>query len=179
MRRGSDPLITDFEGNTALHWASLAGVHSTCDLLLNAGCDVNAMNNNGETPIHIALRQDHLECVVLFLMRKARLDIRNENGQLPVDCMQDENAKCKTVVKLSTTLHQMMAEAKPLPGQFNAQILERIVTQDLSRGKESISIQCVNGMDDSAAPDGYIYVAKNCVTDSVPVDRNISKLQVR
>ena len=65
------------------------------------------------------------------------------------------------------------------PEPSHAQILERIVTQDLSRGKESISIQCVNGMDDSAAPDGYIYVAKNCVTDSVPVDRNISKLQVR
>lgn len=177
LRRGSDPLITDFEGNIALHWASLAGVRSTCELLLNAGCDVNATNNNGETPMHIAIRQDHLECVVLFLMRKARLDIRNENGQLPVDCMAEDEPKCKTIMKLSTTLHQMMAEAKPLPGQFNAQILERIVTQDLSRGKETIGIQCVNGMDDVGEPSGYVYVPKNCVTDAVPVERNISKLQ--
>ena len=28
---------------------------------------------------HIALRQDHYECAVLFIMRKARLDLANKN----------------------------------------------------------------------------------------------------
>ncbi len=48
---GADPLITDAEGNIALHWAALSGSHRTCEKLLNHGCDVNATNSIGETPM--------------------------------------------------------------------------------------------------------------------------------
>ncbi len=51
LRRGADPLITDAEGNIALHWAALSGSRTTCQMLLNAGCNVNATNNIGETPM--------------------------------------------------------------------------------------------------------------------------------
>lgn len=51
LERGADPLITDAEGNITLHWAALSGSRSTCELLLNAGCDVNTINNIGETPM--------------------------------------------------------------------------------------------------------------------------------
>ncbi len=51
LDRGADPLITDVEGNITLHWAALSGSKSTCELLLNAGCDVNATNTIGETPM--------------------------------------------------------------------------------------------------------------------------------
>lgn len=50
---------------------------------------------------HIALRRDHYECAVLFLMRSARLDIKNENGEVPEDCMiLHKNPKCKMIVKV-------------------------------------------------------------------------------
>lgn len=51
LERGSDPLITDAEGNIALHWAALSGSRVTCEMLLNAGCGVNDVNNIGETPM--------------------------------------------------------------------------------------------------------------------------------
>ena len=64
---------------------------------------------------HIALRQDHYECSLLFLMRKARLDLRNKNDQLPVDCISVKNPKCATIIKLSTTLHDLMKDTPKYP----------------------------------------------------------------
>ena len=55
---------------------------------------------------------------------------------------------------------------------------ERIVSNDISRAKENNPIQCVNGIDDCPEPTDYVYIKENCVTNPVPIDRNISKLQV-
>jgi hypothetical protein len=50
---------------------------------------------------HIALRRDHYECAVLLIMRSARMDLKNENGELPADCMLlHKNPKCKMIVKV-------------------------------------------------------------------------------
>lgn len=51
LTRGADPFITDVEGNIAIHWGALSGSRSTCELLLNYGCPVNATNDLGETPM--------------------------------------------------------------------------------------------------------------------------------
>ena len=120
---------------------------------------------------HIALRQDHYECVVLFLMRKARLDLKNKNGHLPVDCMVGKNPKCATIVRLTTTLQNLMKDTK-------LERTERIVCNDLTRGKETNPIQCVNDLDEAEEPVDYCYVRHNVTTTAVPVDRNISTLQV-
>ena len=118
------------------------------------------------------MRQDHYECVVLFLMRRARLDLENKNGQKPVECMPGKNPKCGTIVKLTTTLNELMQNA---PKQY----LERIVTNDLTRGKETNPIQCVNDLDEVNEPVDYVYVKSNVVTSStIPLNRNISTLQV-
>ena len=121
---------------------------------------------------HIALRQDHYECVVLFLMRKARLDLKNKNGQFPVDCIVVKNPQCATIVKLTTTLHNLMKDTK-------VERTERIVCNDLTHGKETNPIQTINDLDEAQEPLDYVYVKHNVTTTSVPVDRNISTLQVR
>ena len=104
-------------------------------------------------------------------MRKARLDLANKNEQLPVDCMVAKNPKCATIVKLTTTLQNLMKDTK-------IDRSERIVCNDLTRGKETNPIQCVNDLDNAEEPLDYVYVKQNCATTSVPVDRNISTLQV-
>ena len=120
-------------------------------------------------------------------MRSAKLDIKNKNGLTPVECMpghgvatsaEAEAVECRMVIKLSTTLQSLMAEAgKNAPGGILPRS-EKIVTNDITRAKETNPIQCVNGVDDCDQPTGYTYVSKNCVTNAVPLDRNISKLQV-
>ena len=46
-----DPLIRDAEQNIALHWSAFSGSSEITELLLNLGCDVNAVNVHGDTPL--------------------------------------------------------------------------------------------------------------------------------
>ena len=105
-------------------------------------------------------------------MRRARLDLVNQNDQRPVECMPSKNPKCATIVKLTTTLQDLMKDSQK-------QRLERIVCNDITHGKESNPIQCVNDLDEANEPDYYTYVKYNIETKAkIPLDRDISTLQV-
>ena len=72
----------------------------TMKLILHAGCDVNAVNTEGNTPLHLAVKfkpADPEEVVILSEMLLLLLDIGadpklvNKNGQTPLDrCETDE-----------------------------------------------------------------------------------------
>ena len=120
-------------------------------------------------------------------MRSARLDIRNKNGLTPVECMaapppagstEADATECRLIVKLSTTLQSLMAQASKSAPAGMLQRPEKILTNDLTRAKETNPIQVVNAVDDSDVPTGFTYVSKNCVTNAIPLDRDISKMQV-
>jgi hypothetical protein len=57
----------------------------TLSLLIDAGADVNSQDEEGDTPLHIALFEADIEAVRLLLKHKARLDIRNDGEETPVD----------------------------------------------------------------------------------------------
>lgn len=50
LEKGAKPNIADARGNTPLHYACLRREASTIGLLLKWGADINATNQNGETP---------------------------------------------------------------------------------------------------------------------------------
>lgn len=51
LDRKCDPLIRDAEQNIALHWSAFSGSSEITEMLLNEGCDVNAVNVHGDTPL--------------------------------------------------------------------------------------------------------------------------------
>ena len=54
-------------------------------LLSNKGWDINALNMDGESPLHIACEYGHLEIVKVFLKdKKCDLDIQNSYGNTPL-----------------------------------------------------------------------------------------------
>jgi len=172
LEQGCDPYSTDVEMNVALHWAAFSGSKNSVELLLAAGSNVNETNGIGETPLHIALRQDHYECALLLIARGARLDIPNQQGQLPAQCISDETPnKAASLLQLGTTLQKLMSERKQ---KF---LTEKTVCQDISNAKETIPVTAVNGEDLDQGPSGYVYVRNNVVTSPLPIDRNISKLE--
>lgn len=57
-------LLTGQEENICLHWAALSGCDDIVQALLESLCDLNAVNIHGDTPLHIAARENHLECVM-------------------------------------------------------------------------------------------------------------------
>ncbi|CAG0923853.1 unnamed protein product [Notodromas monacha] len=50
---------------------------------LETRCDINVQNKKGDTPLHLAARCMHYECVDLLISRGANLDLRNCKGSTP------------------------------------------------------------------------------------------------
>ena len=106
------------DGNTLLHLAvwhktpfrkdvNLRGVCKlpcveTMKLILYAGCDVNSVNTQGNTPLHLAVTfvpgPEQVE--ILKEMLKLLLDLGadtklvNKNGQTVMDCCETDDARC-------------------------------------------------------------------------------------
>lgn len=72
----------DTRGNTALHWAALAGDATTVDQLLAAGIDPRATNHSGATPLHYGTANDRIVRALL----KAGADplAKSLNGATPL-----------------------------------------------------------------------------------------------
>ena len=104
------------DGNTLLHLAAWHGtpikednVRSVCKLpcvetmklILHAGCDVNAVNTEGNTPLHLAVKfkPEPEEVEILREMLLLLLDIgadpklENEDGQTPLDSCETDAAR--------------------------------------------------------------------------------------
>ena len=103
-------------GNTLLHLAAWHetpikedNVRSVCKLpcvetmklILHAGCDVNAVNTEGNTPLHLAVKfkPEPEEVEILREMLLLLLDIgadpklANKNGQTPLDSCESDEAR--------------------------------------------------------------------------------------
>ena len=104
------------DGNTLLHLAAWHetpikedNVRSVCKLpcvetmklILHAGCDVNAVNTEGNTPLHLAVKfkPEPEEVEILRKMLLLLLDIgadpnlENKNGQTPLDSCETDEAR--------------------------------------------------------------------------------------
>lgn len=92
----------DTDGSTPLHCAVWKGHLPIVTLLLEAGADVNARNQNdhwGTTPLHAAAHANQAAIAEMLLLRGADLDAVDMNGNPPL---------------FHTTYHKAKAAAKVL-----------------------------------------------------------------
>ena len=54
------------------------------ELLVNRGADIEAQNNDGETPLHIMARRRRLGCVVMLLSVGANVNAQSSDGSTPL-----------------------------------------------------------------------------------------------
>jgi len=116
-KRGETPLITSLTAD----WGSSSYVGhknrlSVMKVLCEHGANVNAKENEGNTPLHHAVYYKPRESVELLLARNADLTIRNLNGQTAIDrAVNFEESEKETIVSLLKQ-HQEKAEQvrKPL-----------------------------------------------------------------
>ena len=64
LKKGCDPNKQDVEGNSSLHYAFAAYnkdikfAEKICNLLLEYNADPNLKNNDGWTPLHLAIKRE-------------------------------------------------------------------------------------------------------------------------
>lgn len=68
-------------GGTPLHWCSS---RETLQALIERGCDVNALNFDGRTALHIMVARNRFECVVTLLSHDADVDVFDKDGNTPM-----------------------------------------------------------------------------------------------
>ena len=64
---GLSPKETDGNGNTPLHCAALGGHAEVAQLLVDAGADLEALNNEGDRPLHLGAGAGNLAFIKLLL----------------------------------------------------------------------------------------------------------------
>ncbi|KAK2837107.1 hypothetical protein Q5P01_014319 [Channa striata] len=168
LARGADVNIRDKEENVCLHWAALSGCDDVAQALLEACCDLNAVNVHGDSPLHIAARENHLECVMLFLSRGADVTQRNKEGETALDC-----CVYSSKVWMALNTNKKLTDARRGRDCHG----ERMLSRDISRGYESLPITCVNGVDSESFPDNFKYIPDSCVTSPLNIDKDITHLQ--
>ncbi|XP_018411360.1 PREDICTED: histone-lysine N-methyltransferase EHMT2 [Nanorana parkeri] len=176
LTRGADVTLQDnvsiylsvSEKNICLHWASFTGSAEIAEVLLNAQCDLHAVNFHGDTPLHIASREGFIHCVNLFLSRGADTEVRNNEGDTP----------CDLTLEHTDVWYALQLNRKIRQGIHNRAVrTERIISRDIAHGYENFPIPCVNCVDEELAPEDYKYVSENCETSAMSIDRNITHLQ--
>ena len=55
--------MCDIYQNTPLHYAASLGRVKMCRVLLDNGSDPNCLNKLNQTPIHLAIKEEKLECL--------------------------------------------------------------------------------------------------------------------
>lgn len=91
---------TSSNGNTTLHWAILRGHIYYAKAILECGAKqnkpagINYKNKCGSTPLHLALAVKNSEALVkLLLDHNAKTNLRNTEGQTPLEYAEQSNIK--------------------------------------------------------------------------------------
>ncbi|XP_029017964.1 histone-lysine N-methyltransferase EHMT1-like [Betta splendens] len=168
LARGANVNIRDKEENVCLHWAALSGCEDVAQALLEAQCDLSAVNIHGDSPLHVAAREKHLECVTLFLSRGADVSQRNKEGETALDCCVYGSR-----VWMALNTNKKLTDVRRGRDCYG----ERVFSRDISRGYEAVPIPCVNGIDSEPCPENFKYIPDNCVTSTLTMDKNITHLQ--
>lgn len=75
--------------STPLHFAAY-GHDEIVELLLGSGADVNALDHDGNTPLHFAVFKNQKNIVEILLKHNARIDIVANDGMKPLDIAMED-----------------------------------------------------------------------------------------
>ena len=90
LTKGADINLRDNQGNTVIMHAVYFKCEDTVRMLLLNGCDshINSPNNNGDTPLHYAMRRGcSRDIVKLLISHGANPQIKNNGQHTPCDMM--------------------------------------------------------------------------------------------
>ncbi|XP_054721947.1 protein phosphatase 1 regulatory subunit 12A-like [Uloborus diversus] len=119
-------------GASALHVAAAKGYISVMNILIQAGADLNAQDNDGWTPLHAAAHWGQKEACAVLADSLANMDIQNFAGQTCFDVAEPE------LVKLLEELKKKQAFMQKERPEIQA-ILQRTSTRPPLKRRTSVT----------------------------------------
>lgn len=107
LKLGADINVQSSKGKTALHCAAKAGFLKVINVLLENGASIDAIDNNGETPLYEAIRstiknrEKQRAALEALLIKGANPNVKNRRGLTPLQAAQQmRRADAEKVVAL-------------------------------------------------------------------------------
>jgi len=80
-------------GESPLHWMAVLGDPKAIQLLVDAGADINAVDDEGNSPLHVAVKWRQAEAASLLIACGADRQIRNSKGSTPAEVARSDGYK--------------------------------------------------------------------------------------
>lgn len=85
---------TDIERSTPLHWACFSGSDTAIYFLLAwGGVDINAQDNDGNSPLHLAVKSSehfpNTRSLKELLIKGANRSLKDKKGRKPIDMLKE------------------------------------------------------------------------------------------
>ena len=84
LSKGADPYPEMVYEYYPLHEACNRGYDRVLQEFVNAGCDLDRVNTDLDTPLHVACMRGHIQCVHILLRDKADCSLENKLGHSAV-----------------------------------------------------------------------------------------------
>ena len=91
MQSGGNPRTTNDQGNTLVHECAQAGHAELTDMLLDLEVPyINVANIDGDTPLHLAVKNNHAEVAASLIRKGSSILAKNKLGKSPVDLLSSD-----------------------------------------------------------------------------------------
>ena len=114
---GADITATDDDGNNALINAVINESVTSSMLLMDNKDLINSQNNDGDTALHIAVREGYFEIAYALINKGADTGIANNSGKTAAELIEDED---------NETLKKRISSKRMLPLSEQKRIIERV-----------------------------------------------------
>lgn len=112
QERPEDINVADYAGNTPLQIAALNGYDDIVRLLVDAGCNLDCVNNDKDTPLLDAVENGHLDVVKILLDAGVNPRKANAYGQEPIDRVNDDLDYADEIRRALQEAKQKMGERR-------------------------------------------------------------------
>jgi uncharacterized protein len=90
LQNGGNPRVVNDMGNTVVHQCAASGHSELVEMLLDLAIPfISILNSEGDTPLHIAVKNNHADVAAVLLRKGSSLTLKNQAGKTPVDLVSN------------------------------------------------------------------------------------------